>query len=233
MRLVRTGLRVIAVGLVAVASGVAVNQVLNGGQWNLRWLVGAIVLAALSEGLDLWLGTRDSAHGREAAAVPVLWPNLAAPDGMPLLLGDVNPSDLGVHSSRFDTEGYSPYIRRQVDDLLTAALTGDEKRLVIVEGQRLAGTTRTLARAAQAHLPDHLAAGFIDDPRVPLADMIAQAAQWVTDTKEAAGAVVWLERLSPDRFTEISHYPLDNLPSGVLVLATFDSAEREGLRIPE
>ena len=42
MRLLRTGLRVLAVALVAVASGVAVNQVLNGGQWNVRWLAAAV-----------------------------------------------------------------------------------------------------------------------------------------------------------------------------------------------
>ena len=42
MRLLRTGLRVLAVALVAVASGVAVNQVLNDGQWNVRWLAAAV-----------------------------------------------------------------------------------------------------------------------------------------------------------------------------------------------
>ena len=209
------------------------NQVLNGGKWNLPWLAGAIVLAVFAEGLNLRLETRDSAHGRDTAAGPVLWPKLAAQDGMPLLLGDVHPRDLGVHASRFGAEGNSPYIRRQADDLLAAALAGDEKRLIIVEGPRLAGATRTLTEAVQAHLPDHLAAGFIDDPRIPLADMIAQAAQWVTDAQEAAGAVLWLDGLSPDRFTELARFPLDNLPSGMLVLATLDTSELEGLRIPE
>lgn len=49
---------------------------------------------------------------------------------------------------------FRPTGPRQADDLLAAALTGNEMRLVIVESPRLAGATRTLAEAAQAHLPD-------------------------------------------------------------------------------
>ena len=41
MKLLRRSLRVVAIGAVAVAVGVAVNQVLNGGRWNLWRLVAA------------------------------------------------------------------------------------------------------------------------------------------------------------------------------------------------
>lgn len=229
---VRNALRVAAVAFGGVAVGVATNQVLNGGKWDLRWLVGAIVLAALTGSLGEWLAARDAA-GSTNAPDPVLWPGLATQDGKPLPLRDLRPRLLGVHASRFSVDGDSPYIPRQADALLAAALTGNEKRLVIVEGPRLAGTTRTLAEAALAHLPDHLGAGFVDDPRVSLADMIDQASRWVDDTGEATGAVVWFERLSPERFTEVACFPLETLPSGVMVLATFDSAERESLRVAE
>ena len=163
-----------------------------------------------------------------------MWPGLAREDGTPLLLSEVTPRDLGVHVSRFGPEGNYPYIRRQADDLLAETLADLGKRLVIVEGPRLAGATTTLAQAAQACLPDHLAAGFADDPRVPVTEMITQAGQWVNDAgAEAAGAVVWLDGLSPDRFTELARVPLDDLPPGVRVLATLDTGELEGLRIPE
>jgi len=234
MRLVRRCLRVIAAGAGVVAVGVAVNQVLNGGRWNLRWLVAAVVLAVLSEGVDLWLGTHDGDHGPGDAAGPVLWPGLAREDGTPLLLSEVTPRDLGVHVSRFGPEGDSPYVRRQADDLLAAALADRGQQLVIVEGPRLSGTTRTLAQAAQGCLPDHLAAGFADDPRVPLADMITQAGQWAQNAgAETVGAVLWLDGLSPGRFTELARVPLDDLPPGVRVLATLDTGELTGLRIPE
>ncbi len=74
------------------------------------------------------------------------WP---ARTGLPLPLREVTPRDLGVHPSRFGAEGNSPYIRRQADDLLAAPLPTTAKRLVIVEGPRLAGATSTLAQAAQ------------------------------------------------------------------------------------
>jgi hypothetical protein len=234
MMLLRRGLRIVAAGAVTVAVGVAVNQVLNGGRWNLWWLVAAVVLAVLAEALDLWLGIHDNSQIQDDKLRPVLWPGLAGENGMPLRLREVTPRDLGVHPSRFGAEGDSPYIRRQADELLAEALTGDRRQLIIVEGPRLAGATSTLAQAAQIHLPDHLAAGFDDDPRVPLADMITQAGRWAADTDgQAAGVVLWLDSLSPGQFIELARVALADLPAGVRVLATLDTGELESLRIPE
>ena len=104
MRLLRRGLRVVAAGLIAVTSGVSVNQVLNGGRWNLWWLAAAVAAAFFAEGLDLWLGFHDRDPGD--ATRPVLWPALAGDDGMPLLLGEVaTPIDLGVRPSLFGAGG--------------------------------------------------------------------------------------------------------------------------------
>jgi hypothetical protein len=178
MRLLRRSLRVIAVAVLAVASAVAVNQVLSGGRWSVGWLVAALVLAMLAEGLDLWLGTRETVGGPGAVARPVLWPVLAREDGMPLLLSEVTPTDLGVHPCRFGPHGDSPYVPREDDDQLAAAVADAGTRMIIVQGPRLAGATSTLAQAAQSCLGDCLAAGFVDDPRVALADMIAQAGRW-------------------------------------------------------
>ena len=100
MRLLRSSLRVIAAGSLVVFVGVAVNQVLNGARWNWRWLVLAVVLAVLSEGLDLWLGTRDGDRALVSGATPTLWPGLAAEDGKPLLLRQVSPKRLSVSSAR-------------------------------------------------------------------------------------------------------------------------------------
>ena len=234
MRLLRRGLRVIAAGAVTVAVGVAVNQVLNGSRWNLWWLVAAVALAVLAETLDLWLGAHDKDSNQDATPRPILWPSLTGEDGTPLWLREVTPRDLGVHPSRFGADGNSPYIRRQADDLLADALADEDKRLIIVEGPRLAGATSTLAQAAQVHFPDHLTAGFVDDPRVPLADMITQAGRWTADTDGgASGVVLWLDGLSPGRFTELARVPWGDLPPSMRVLATLDTGEMEGLRIPE
>jgi Tfp pilus assembly protein PilF len=232
MRLARTGLRVVAGGVISVAVGVSVNQALNGGQWNARWLIAAVALAAAAEVANRWLG-RDGVGGSGGVARPALWPCLAGGDGVPLLLGDVTLRDLGVHASRFGgVDG--PYISRgKADDALAAALA-DGGGVVIVEGPRLAGATRTLARAAQALLPNYLAAGFTDDPRVLLKDMIAQADRWADGAGDrATGVVAWLDGLSAGRLAELALLLPDGLPAGVRVLATCDSAELEGLRGPE
>jgi hypothetical protein len=119
----------------------------------------------------------------------------------------VTPRDLGVHPSRFGRDGDSLYIPRSADVVLAAALADAGSRVVISQALRLAGATSTLAQAAQSCLPDCLAAGFIDNPRVSLEDMIAQAGRWPGDPR-ATGAGVWL-------------------------LATLDAGEMEGLRVPE
>ena len=99
MVLARNALRVVAVASGGVAVGVATNQVLNGGKWNLRWLVGAIVLAVLAGSLGEWLAARGAAAGRKVAPDPLLWPGLGAQDGKPMPLRDVRPRELGVHAS--------------------------------------------------------------------------------------------------------------------------------------
>jgi hypothetical protein len=45
--------------------------------------------------------------------------------------------------------------------------------------------------------------------------------------------VVWLESLSPGRFGELARVVAGELPPGVWVLATVDSGELDGLRMPE
>lgn len=72
MRLLRRVSRLIAVGAMTVAVGVAVNQVLNGGRWNLWWLAAAVVLAMLAEVLNRWLGTRDGDSTRHSTPGPVV-----------------------------------------------------------------------------------------------------------------------------------------------------------------
>jgi hypothetical protein len=63
----RRFLRAVVVGIAAVAVGVATNQVLNGGRWNLPWLIGAVLLAALAEGINLWMEARDQGRKSDAA----------------------------------------------------------------------------------------------------------------------------------------------------------------------
>ncbi|MEU6745334.1 NACHT domain-containing protein [Spirillospora sp. NPDC046719] len=60
MRVIRWALRIAATAALAVAVGVAVNQILNGGTFTLRWAVAAFVLSLVSEGVNQWLARRDA-----------------------------------------------------------------------------------------------------------------------------------------------------------------------------
>lgn len=158
-----------------------------------------------------------------------MWPTLTD-NGRPRQLDEVTPRDLGVHPSRFGSEGESLYITRKADKVLDTALTDDAKRLVIAQGPRLAGCTSTLAQAAQINLAAHQVVGFVDDPRVPLRQMIEEASRWAA---KGPGAVLWLDRIGPSRITELAQATAAPWPDGLWILATADSSELAGSRIPE
>ena len=208
MKVTRPVLRVAAVAVIGVAVAVSVTQVISGGRWDWWWLAAALVLAILAGVLDQLLKRSD---GRDAGPRPVLWAALQDSDGKPRPLGDVTPRDLGVHPSRFGADGDCPYIPRAADALLGEALADPDQRAIIVQGPRLAGTTRTLARAARLHLPGHRAAAFTDDPQIPLTDMITQAGQWAKDS-DGPGAVLWLDAITPARLTSLAHALAGELP---------------------
>ena len=88
--------------------------------------------------------------------------SLLAPTGRPWTARAVPElGDLGTRRSRrdIDTRGnpYYPYIARDIDDELRAALdrrvAGGERRALVLVGEAMAGKTRTLAAALHAHDP--------------------------------------------------------------------------------
>lgn len=130
------------VAVLTVAGGIATNQVLTNHVWSWPWFAAAVLSVAAAGAAD-----------RRAAVQPraTLRSDLVDAKGQPLLVGQVTLRQLGVHPSRFDPEGDSPYIERDVDkdeDWASAMREGD-RRLLIVQGPRLAGTTRTLAEIAR------------------------------------------------------------------------------------
>ncbi len=138
-----------------------------------------------------------------------------------------------MHRSRFGAGGSSPYVRREADEAIVAALRDGGRRVVVVSGPRLAGSTRALAHAAQEVLGDHLVVAFLDDPDVELADMVAAAgATTGPPGVSAQGTVLWLDRLSARRYAELARTDTGHLPDGLRILAVADSALVRGLRVP-
>ncbi|RFU40106.1 hypothetical protein DZF91_18895 [Actinomadura logoneensis] len=208
--------------MLGVAVGVATNQILNGGHWAWWWLALDLALAGVAAAVAHGIAALGAGEGR---VVPVAWPTLIHPDGRPRTMGEVSPRDLGAHPNRYGAEGEAPYLARDVDRGLERALTVRDGGIVLVAGARLAGTTSSLARAARLRLPGHRVLGFVDDPRVPLAEMIERARPWAV---RPSGAVLWLDGLRRDRLTELAAWPPDRLPDRLWVLGTVRAGEGAG-----
>lgn len=63
-------MRLISAASGTVAAGVAINQILNGGVWNLSWLIVSLVVAVAAEGLNLWLNHWEPAAGKGHEGTP-------------------------------------------------------------------------------------------------------------------------------------------------------------------
>ena len=219
-RLVWLGGGTAAVLMVVV--GVTTNQVLNNGVWSWPWFAAAVACAAAT----VVIGRRMAAADQPR---PILRRDLVDVNRRPLLVGQVTPRQLGVHPSRFGAHGDSPYIERDVDETLADALRDGSRRLVVVQGPRLAGTTSTLAQAAQTNLAGHHVLVFVDDPRFTVAQMVAQGRRWADGT----GAVLWLDDLTPSQLGQLNRALLDDIPAGLWILATVHEKHLEGFRAPE
>ncbi|GIH97712.1 tetratricopeptide repeat protein [Planobispora siamensis] len=191
-----------AAGLL-VATAVFSNQVLDEGTFSWGWLIAALAVAAATEAWNRW-------HAQPAPAGQL---RLTDATGRPPRLDEIDPYQLGVHRSRFaDADTPPPHIPRACDAALAAALTRlDEPgtpRLIVIEGERLAGTSHTLAHALRSHLPTWRLAAFVDDPTVRLSDLISQALGWA---EPEAGVVLWLDAIDTDRLGELTAPLLQSL----------------------
>ncbi len=212
-----------AAAALMVAVGIAINQVLNNDVWSWPWFAAAVVFAAATVVVGRRMAVAEQPR-------PLLRPDLADTKSHPLLVSEVTPRRLGVHRSRFGPEGDSPYVERDADEALADALSGGERRLIVVQGPRLAGATSTLAQAAQTHLAGHRVLAFVDDPRITVAQMVAAGRRWAGD---GPGAVLWLDDLTPARLGQLDDELLGGLPSGMWILATVHDKHLKGLRVPE
>ncbi|MHC1560528.1 hypothetical protein ACR9E3_16350 [Actinomycetospora sp. C-140] len=103
-----------------------------------------------------------------------------------------------------DDQADGPYTPRAVDDVLVDAL-GADRPLLVVSGDRLAGTSRAVHRALRRMLGDRLLLPIVDPHTVDLADALQQAGL----TAVRSGPVVVLADDAPPAL-------LDQLTPGVL-----------------
>jgi tetratricopeptide (TPR) repeat protein len=211
-----------AAALLMVAVAIAGNQAYSDGRLRWAWLAAALLAASLTVLVDRKLADQ-TVHG-------ILRRALTDVKGRPLLLSQVTPRQLGVHRSRFGPHGQFSYIQRDVDQALDAALDDPTRRLVVVQGPRLAGTTSTLAQAAQSRLAGCHVLAFIDDPRLTVTQMLAQAHRWASN---GPGAVLWLDDLTPDHLAQLDHALHEGAPDRLWIMATLHDKHRTGYRTPE
>ncbi|MGI5171434.1 hypothetical protein ACQEU3_44505 [Spirillospora sp. CA-253888] len=150
--------------------------------------MGVVVpLGVGAEVLNQWLCRRDA---RAAQPAPVLRYGLARADGSPKTFAELAPGELGVEANRYGAAGEAVYLNRDADTALDEAFAHATKRIVVVRGPRLAGTTSALAQAAQLHLPGHHVVGLVNDPRLPLTALVQCAIGW---SRHGQGALLWLD----------------------------------------
>jgi tetratricopeptide (TPR) repeat protein len=207
-----------------VAGGIATNQVLTNHVWSWPWF-GAAVLSVAAAG----------AADRRAVAQPraTLRSDLVDTKSQPLLVGQVTLRQLGVHPSPFASEGDSPYIERDVhkDEDRVSALREGDRGLLIVQGPRLAGTTRTLAEIARTSpLVSYRLLAYVNDPGVKISEMVAQGRRWAYT---GPGAVLWLDDLTTAQLGQLDGALLDSLPPGMWILATVHDKRLKERRISE
>ena len=209
--------------VLTVVVGVATNQVLNNRVWSWPWFAAAVAFAAVTVALDRRMAAAEQPRAK-------LRPDVTDEKGHPRLVSEVTPRQLGVHPSRFGPHGDSPYVKRDVDEGLGNTLHNGDRRLVVIQGPRLAGATSTLAQAAQTHLAGHRILAFVDDPRLTVAQLVTSGRHWAAD---GPGAVLWLDDLTPGRLEQLADALLDGLPHGMWILATAHGKDLKGFRLPE
>ena len=205
-----------------VMGGVTTNQVLNNGVWSWPWFAAALMCTVGTVLVERRMTAADQPR-------PVLRRDLVGEGGRPLLVGQITPRQLGVHPSRFGAYGDSPYVERDVDAALVAAMRDGSRRFVVVQGPRLAGTTSALAQAAQTELAEHYMLAFVDDPRLTVEQMIVEGRRWAVE----AGAVLWLDELTPSQLIQLDRALLESMPAGLWILATVHDKNLKGFRTPE
>jgi len=144
-------------------------------------------------------------------------------------LGDVSLTDLGVFPNKYTSGEPAGYISRDCDLELQEALDG-KGQFVVVHGARLAGCTRTLVEAAKASVWQRRVLVFSADPELDWEAVMALARRWGS---RRDGAVLWLDALTRRRLVGLAPRLAENeLPAGLLVLATMQQAPTTDTRLP-
>lgn len=218
LRGTRVSLAVLVAGFGTVLVSLCIDRAADAAPGWWRWAAGAAVAAVGTGVLPWWLGRQPGPARMQL--------RLADSEGRPPRLADVTAADLGVHPSGLVRTGEvaTPYVLRDVDAAVVAAVTGDAA-LVLVSGPRLAGCTRTLAEAAIRTLPAATVVVPVEDPAIGLSQLIREARRWASPGEQV---VLWLDGVSADRLRQFDAAVLAGTGSGVRVFATVDAAALRG-----
>jgi TolA-binding protein len=213
----------IVAAVLMVAVGVAINQILNNGTWSWPWFAGAVLFATGSVIVSRRMAIADKSS-------PTPRGDLITDDHRPLLVNQVTPRQLGVHASRFGRLGDSLYIQRDIDTILAERIREGSRQLVILHGPQLAGTTRTLVQIALNYFADFYLLSFIPDPEFTVSQLVAETRRWAD---EGAGAVLWLDDITPLQLLQLEDALLNKAASRLWILATVHDIHLKGFRTPE
>ncbi|MFI5935281.1 hypothetical protein [Actinoplanes sp. NPDC051494] len=147
----------------------------------------------------------------------------------PAPITEIPLAALGVHPGPAGHRDAAGYRALDGDAAITRALTRDNRRVTVVHGPRLAGSTRALAENARRHLPGHTLLLPVPDPALTLHQLIAAAAPWL---RHGGEAILWLDALTPVQLEQFDGHLLRTLPDGLRVCVTAETGTITGSHVP-
>lgn len=216
----------IPAGVALVSAALQILTKVHGATWlfvGLYIFAGVLAILLIMAKWRIIQTEKQEVWNREVTSYLELGPGRS---GRLPAVSEVSPYQLGVSRSAYasdDVRRDDPYVqRREVDEMLRAALSSPESRFIILVGDSKSGKSRTMYEAVLHTLPDSPLIAPVSEEAIgklfsldPPLDLHPKP------------AVLWLDDLDEARLGALTPALLDRLGSKAIVVASMTSERRD------